>query len=134
MKDKLSVVDITKDHLVKNISEYIRVSYDVSPWTEENFLADLPRKWELSFSLWSSVPVAYCIMSERKGLIHINQFMVIDYARKSGIGETLLKLAQGRGAQSLKVSPDNTRAIRFYQKHNWHAVGEENGYWVMSPT
>ncbi len=114
------------------MAAYVAISADVSPWTADNFLKDLPEKWSLSFSLWEDVPIAYCIMSRRGGAIHINQFMVAPYARGDGIGAEMLKEALKRGATTLKVAPSNQRAIRFYERHGFQVEGEENGYSVMS--
>lgn len=113
------------------MASYTAISSDVSPWTAENFLRDAPRKWDLSFALWTTIPVAYCIMSERESVIHIHQFMVAPHVRNAGVGASLLAEAEARGASSLKVNPSNTGAIRFYERHGWVHVTQENGYDVM---
>jgi len=122
---------LSPEHLLEHIDAYMAISADASPWTKDNFLKDLPDKWTLSFSLWEDVPVAYCIMSRRKGVIHIHQFMVAPYARGDGIGAAMLAETLKRGASTLKVAPDNEGAIRFYCRHGFQEVAKENEYLVM---
>lgn len=128
----LTVQNLTAAHVLEHLASYIAVSADVSPWAAENFLRDAPRKWELSFALWDTVPVAYCILSQRDSVIHIHQFMVAPHLRSAGVGAVLLAEAEARGASSLKVDPSNTGAIRFYERHGWRRIRQENGYDVMS--
>lgn len=126
------VQPLSAAHLREHMERYLAVSVDVSPWTDENFLKDLPEKWELSFALWrDGDPVAYCIMTRRQGLVHINQFMVTARERGRGLGGRMLAEALRRGAASLKVDPSNTGAIQFYERHGFQRHGEENGYVVM---
>jgi ribosomal protein S18 acetylase RimI-like enzyme len=125
---------LSAEHVAAHIDAYLAVSADVSPWRKENFLRDAPEKWDLSFALWEDVPVGYCILSRRNGVVHINQLMVAPYARGDGIGKTLLEEAERRGASSLKVDPLNTGAIRFYGRHGWREAGTENGYLLMRKT
>src|SRR5690606_29191462 len=122
----------TRAHMEAHVADYIAVSADVSPWTAQQFLRDLPGKWDLSFALWSDRPIGYCILSWRNGRIHINQFMVAPSARGCGCGAVMLGEAVARGARSLKVHPDNTGAIRFYRRHGWTEAGRENGYLLMT--
>jgi len=131
MTRTLDLQNLSLDHIARHIAEYVAVSADVSPWTAENFLRDAPRKWELSFALWDDKPLAYCILSQRGDAIHINQLMVSKDARGRGIGADLLAEAERRGANSLKVDPENSGAIRFYERHGWTQATTENGYTVM---
>lgn len=127
------IVDISQKHVAEHAAAYVEISSDVSPWTAENFLRDAPSKWDLSFSIWDGgKPIAYCILSERRGAIHINQLMVAPGARGHGVGAAALAEAVRRGAISLKVDPSNTKARAFYARHGWREAGAENGYCVYS--
>jgi ribosomal protein S18 acetylase RimI-like enzyme len=132
MVGTLIVQNLSKEHLIMHMASYIAISADVSPWGPDNFIRDAPRKWELSFALWEDEPIAYCIMSQRGNDIHIHQCMVAPYARGDGVGATLLSVAMDRGASTLKVAPENVRAVRFYENHGWVQDGGENGYLIMS--
>jgi ribosomal protein S18 acetylase RimI-like enzyme len=132
MISTLILQKLSPEHLAAHIDAYLSVSADASPWTAENFLRDAPDKWKLSFALWGDVPIAYCILSRRNGAVHINQLMVAPHARRDGIGAVVLAEAERRGAETLKVDPVNTGAIRFYQRHGWQVSGKENGYSVMA--
>lgn len=122
---------LTQDETRAHLADLIAISADVSDWGEAAFLKDLPRKWELSF--WSKSD-GYCILSVRNGAIHINQLMIDAKKRGSGIGSKLLAEAVRRGAKTLKVHPDNSGAIRFYQRHGWREIDRENGYLVYGHT
>jgi len=127
----LILQNLSPEHMREHMPAYTAISVDVSSWTVENFLKELPRKWELSFALWEDEPVAYCIMSLRNGRSHINQFMVAPTHRGDGIGSAMLAEAVKRGAETLKVDVKNLDAIRFYRRHGFCNDDHENGYLVM---
>lgn len=125
-------VDWTPEHVVINIAAYRAISADSSPWTDVEFLSDLPGKWELSFGAWLTQPVAYCVMSRKFGAPHIHQFMVHPELRGRGVGEKMLAEAVKRGAVTLKVDAKNEGAIRFYKRHGWQAGKNVGQYLWMN--
>jgi len=134
LEQDVTIKGITREHMLANVDAYIRVSADVSNWTEENFLRELPGKWNLSLSIWCQVPIAYCIMSLQEKAIHIHQFMVDKDYRQLGIGSKLMVAAKGvaAGRLTLKVSPENSRAIQFYMIHGFATESKQGGYLIMS--
>jgi ribosomal protein S18 acetylase RimI-like enzyme len=131
------VCQLSPAHLRKYMKLYIAISSDVSPWTPENFLLELPGKWDLSFSLWLEFPTAYCVMSLKEGGVHIHQFMVAPDSRSSGIGSKMLSHAVELARQrsdliTLKVAQDNEKAVRFYLRHGFSRRAIERGYISLS--
>ena len=48
--------------------EFLAIATDIPGeyWSLQNFLVDLPAKWNLSFALWQkSLPVGYAILSQK---------------------------------------------------------------------
>lgn len=127
------IVDLSPVHVRDNLAAYIAVSSDVSDWRENHFLSDLPDKWVLSFALWGSAPVAYCIMSRKFGPPHIHQFMVRKDRRGTRIGAEMLEIAEKRGAATLKVDQENAGAIRFYERHGWTIFTTGPYLWLRAP-
>lgn len=125
------IVPLTKAHMTERVSLYKALSEDSSPWTKEEFLLDLPLKWDLSFAVWDKGPLGYCILSKRSEEIHLHQIMVARSVRGNGLGTLMLGEAVSRGVSTLKVHPENLGAIRFYQRYGFHIAGDENGYLFM---
>jgi ribosomal protein S18 acetylase RimI-like enzyme len=126
--------NISRDHLREHLNSYLAVGADFSPWTAENFLKELPLKWELSFALWKSALIAYCIMSKRSGVAHIHHLIVAKPYRCQGLGARMLTEARriAGGRITLKIHPGNIRARKFYERHGFNLVGDENGYLILS--
>jgi ribosomal protein S18 acetylase RimI-like enzyme len=96
-------------------------------WSEENFLADLPGKWELSVCAFGgSDVVGYSIMSlPEPGRAHIHHFMVAAPSRGLGVGSAMIRESLDRAQRaavrqvSLKVHADSVDAQNFYRRHGF---------------
>ncbi len=108
-------------------------------WGCENFLWELPGKWDLSFALWSAeeLPVAYAILSCKERDAHIHHFMVAAELRGEGLGAGMLREAERRGALmkcrrlTLKVAKANVGAQQFYTRHGFRNDSCEGDYLRM---
>lgn len=140
MTDRQTVRFLTlgRMELERYIDALIQISADVSPWTKENFLVDLPKKWEASFVAMYDEPVGYVILSQKQeGALHIHQFMVAPAMRGSGVGEAMIVEAKRRsllfgGHLSLKVADSAAGAQRFYRRHAFSDTRRERDYIWMS--
>ena len=137
MGEILAVEQLTKARCIEYLNDLIAVSGDVSDWGEEQFLSDLPGKWNLSFTVWDDGIIAYAILSRRwSDKIHIHQFMVKAAFRSSGIGSLMIDgiLEKYGGVEdiSLKVHKDNEGAINFYKRKNFVTKESKNDYIWMS--
>lgn len=141
MSAGVTIKTLSADIVRGNIDALIAVAADVSGeyWAAENFLADRPAKWELSFGLWQGdALIGYAIMSEPSDKhIHLHHFMVAAVQRNQGFGDSMLSEMLARclkaGAQrlTLKTPKENTGAIRFYTRYGFVQIGRESGHIVM---
>lgn len=128
----------------RNVDALIAVAADVPGeyWAAENFLAERPDKWRLSFGVWlEDRLIGYAILS-RSGPehIHLHHFMVSAAERNAGHGKHMVFelvarcRAAGADTLTLKTPQDNRGAIRFYSRFGFTETGTERGYIVMTKT
>ena len=129
------IKQISKDHLVQNINQYIDILKDVPNeyWGEDNFLVELPDKFKLSCCVMvDDKLIGYIISTSKDSLTaHINKFMVLSKYRGSGIGSRLFYFYENlveinkMNLITLKVYKNNEPAIRFYLRNGF--VHESEG-------
>jgi ribosomal protein S18 acetylase RimI-like enzyme len=108
-------------------------------WREENFLLELPDKWQLSFAAWQlDQPVAYALLSRKApDTVHLHRLMVAEAWRGQGLGQCLVKellqrtSSAGAAYCSLKVERGNGDARRFYRRHGFQEIGRVRNYVEM---
>ena len=92
--EEFSIFKLTKDYLVKNINDFINILKEIPNeyWSENNFILDLPGKWDYSICITnkSNKLIGYIIASEKNDCVHIHKFMVNENYRNKKIGKTLL--------------------------------------------
>lgn len=102
---------------------------DWPPWTEQQFLMDLQRKWDLSF--FSECGVA--VLSEREpGHVHLHLLAIHPDYRGRGHGAVMLAEAIRRasGVLELKAPGDEPDVLRFYRSHGFKVISEPGKRWV----
>ncbi len=104
-------------------------------WKEENFLLELPLKWELSFAAENRDSViGYIIGSEHEPKLSIVNKILVDHSyRGYGIGKRLISryfaacLEKGIETSELKALNGNGIANSFYKKLGYQRIGETKG-------
>jgi ribosomal protein S18 acetylase RimI-like enzyme/O-antigen ligase len=93
------------------------------PWGPEQWLLDLPGKWESSwFILRAHKPIGFLIASRKESSLHIHRLATAANERHRGFGTKLLRIAarraQAKGCLliTLKIDSRNEGAIRFYRR------------------
>ena len=129
---------LDKEVCKKHLRALLNIHSDVSAWTDQNLLLDLPGKWELSIVGYYVEPICYAILSTKwNDRVHIHHFMVHRDYRGRGIGAKLLTQAKERaftcrGLLSLNVMKTNHRAIMFYKRHGFGLdKDEEQQVWLV---
>jgi ribosomal protein S18 acetylase RimI-like enzyme len=136
-----TIQPLAREDVEVRVADFIAIASDVPNeyWSAENFLLDLNEKWTLSLcARIGSRPVGYAIISRPdRARAHLHHFMVASEQRGIGLGVDLLEHAKGRcgskgcNVLSLKVAKDNHRAQKFYRRHGFSDMSEENGYLTM---
>ena len=103
--------------------EFLAIAADIPGeyWTLQNFLIDLPSKWDLSFALWQkNLPIGYAILSKKSDYqVHLHHLMITRDHRARGWGTRMITemsdRAEAAGATllSLKAEKSNVSALRF---------------------
>ena len=124
-----------------NLKALIAVASDVPGeyWAAENFLAELPQKWCLSFALWrGSALIGYAILSRKsENRVHLHHLMVSRSNRNQGLGDRMVREFLSRcrianaGTVTLKTQQTNSGAIRFYERFGFRSTQREGNYIVM---
>lgn len=134
MTGSLLVQTLDRGRCIALMPELIAVSADVSDWGEDEFLAELPDKWNLSFTVTIDRVAGYAVLSRKwPDRVHIHQFMVAPRWRSSGIGTAMVVMARDRAQAtplSLKVSRTNARAISFYDRHGFGIDDSDAGEYL----
>ncbi len=141
MKSDFAIHTLSAEYVRRHLDDLIAVAADVPGeyWAAENFLAELPGKWRLSFGFWREDRlIGYAILSERGARrIHLHHFMVAKAHRNSGCGKAMLDetIARCRAADaailSLKSPVENEGAIRFYVRHGFENIALEAGHAIL---
>ncbi|MCD4795124.1 MAG: GNAT family N-acetyltransferase [Bacteroidales bacterium] len=135
----MKIIAISKQFLEKNINDFIDILKDIPHeyWEKENFLAELPLKWNFSYVLLNKDLIdGYIIASKKETKIHIHKFMIKKKLRNLGFGKSLLshfieETTQTFDGISLKVYKDNYKAINFYFKNNFYIANQSDELFYM---
>ena len=124
----MEITTTTKNEITEIIDLLLNEthSFKFEKWERDNYLMDLPRKWELSIVAKSSGQVAgFSFNSEKKQVMHIHYFYVFQTYRDSKLGISMLQKCTELAKQykmakiSLKCNIHNFRALKFYIKNDF---------------
>lgn len=144
MTDGINFRTLSEEAVRRHLDALIAVALDVPGeyWAAENFLADRPEKWRLSFGVWQSEAlVGYAVLSRRAPRhIHLHHFMIAAASRGAGLGKKMVAEMLTRCGDAdaeiltLKTPQDNDGAVRFYRRHGFAESGVERGHIIMTKT
>ena len=140
LENNIRIVKITRNYMIKNLDKFFAIESNWTdlgekPWKKENFLLDLPLKWELSFAAEKGNSIiGYIIGSKYDSEIsRVNKIMVVSRYRRCGIGKQLMEkyfaacLKKGMKKSELKALVENDAANRFYVRLGYQKIGKEKG-------
>ena len=133
---------ISPKQISEDLEAFLVISRDIPDeyWAAENFLCDLPEKWQLSFAAWLGKSlVGYAILSRKApARVHLHHFMIAPAHRGHGLGTRMLREMVDRAALSdariltLKVNVE--RAEAFYRRNEFYQIGTEGAYLTLART
>lgn len=130
-------VKISKEFLIENYNVFKELSKQIENdyWTLENYLYELPLKWELSEAYILNKQIAgFNIASHKQDHFYIHRIVVSKKYHNRGIGKalifSLINKAKSNNIKSisLKVAIHNTKAFNFYLKLGFKKVDETQNY------
>ena len=131
MEDNFKIEVLQKEFLVDHIQEFIYIASDIpkESWVIENYIYELPEKWNLSLiirDVKSQILTGFIITSDKGTYYHIHKYAVHPDFRSSGIGYRLLQFFEQSIRQLAKhstiglfVDSGNESAIRFYTRNGF---------------
>jgi len=115
-------------------------------WGEDNFLCDLPAKWELSFAAYERDELAgFCFASNKEGVYYIHLFYLAPGCRGKSLGKQMIQNAVAiansyrLGVIELRCPASNVIGLEFYKKNGFavervlhdHVGGGEPDYYLQ---
>ena len=124
------ILPMTKEMLRSNPEQFLEVDRVIGRdfWVIDNFLVELPKKWELSsVALDNGFLVGFLVASEKNASIHIHRLAVGSLWQSKGVGEALVralleKVHDAHIPITLNVDTHNSRAVSFYVRMGFSAV------------
>lgn len=131
--ESLKINALSKQYMEDNLERMMYIERDYPKiWLPENFLMDLPLKWELSrYTELDKKPVGFIIASLRDDSVALHRLMVDPDYRDRHIGGALYgdfeagcREVDGVRRITLHVMSDNTGGIRFYERLGYRIFDE----------
>ncbi len=134
MLPEIQISDLKKNFLSERIDAFIEIDKVIGHelWGQENFLSEMPDKWDLSLvALFNDELIGYLIASRKELSIHIHRLAIDQQFQSAGVGKSMVsklvtKAKLWKLPISLKVHYENLHAIAFYQKIGFKVVGKSN--------
>jgi ribosomal protein S18 acetylase RimI-like enzyme len=133
---------ISPRDILAHQEEFVAIAADVPGeyWSLQNFLMELPAKWDLSFALWQNgLPIGYAILSQKPdNQAHLHHLMINHAHRAKGWGTRMITemIARARAAGAtlltLKAERSNADALRFYSRNGFSRQAEDGDFVVLA--
>lgn len=141
-EDKIFIKPLNLKNIENSVNELVKIStsFEDKPWQAENFLVNLPMKWEFSLLAINSLGniKGYIIASQNaKENVHIHKFTVTNPSKNQAIGRKLLRkllgicLENNINTITLKIYFENKPLRRIYKLLGFIATNENNEYLAM---
>jgi ribosomal protein S18 acetylase RimI-like enzyme len=136
----MEFITTTKKEIDENIDLLLNEtqSFKFETWNKDNFLMDLPRKWELSIVAKSGNEiVGFSFNSQKEGAMHIHYFYVFQTYRNNKLGVLMLKKCIDLVRQyklqmiTLRCNVSNYRALEFYLKNDFAIASLEGEFYGL---
>lgn len=107
-------------------------------WPKENYLRDLPSKWEFSRTVSIGGELVACAICSLRGrFLWLHRLVVLPAARGRGVGARVLEELEGIGRTAgvkgllLKTPLGNPGALRFYERSGYVRLPDDGNFAVL---
>jgi ribosomal protein S18 acetylase RimI-like enzyme len=128
----MKFIPLDKAFIEKNAGEFVNLiqGWKFSSWTKDNFLYELPRKWEFSFAAYENDKLnGFCIASNKiSDTYYIHLIFISVVARGKALGTQMIEHAKGIAKKAgvnkieLRCPETNAEAILFYEKAGFKLI------------
>jgi ribosomal protein S18 acetylase RimI-like enzyme len=129
---------LTREYMKDHVDDFINMNnanLANEYWESSHFLAELNRKWELSFYTCTAEGkmASFLIASDKISVIHIHKYVVDHPFQRQGLGSKMLSHLFGKTDKpiSLKVEKKNEKALRFYLRNHFLIKGSQEDLYTM---
>jgi ribosomal-protein-alanine N-acetyltransferase len=132
---EMKIVNLNEEMVLENMGYLIEIDKTIldDPWAFDNFLMDLPHKWEFSLAVLENERIiGFLICSVKESNIHVHRIAVSPehHGNKTGCALMNHLLADcyksGIKGVTLKVQNFNIKAQKFYEKLGFKKDGIES--------
>lgn len=124
----MKFIQINREFMVQHAQEFLDIlsGWKYVQWTKDNLLFELPKKWELSFAVYSDDKlIGFCIGSNKiKSSYYLHLFFVSEHARGRQLGAKMFDHIQNIARKNnltkieFRCPESNTSGLDFYAKMN----------------
>ena len=117
---------IDKNYLDAHAENFIQLikGWSYSSWNKDNFMYELPLKWQFSFAVYESGKLlGFCFASNKiVGVYYIHLIFISPQSRGKSIGREMIEFAKQLAKEKdinkieLRCPESNIDAISFYKK------------------
>jgi ribosomal-protein-alanine N-acetyltransferase len=138
--EKTDFVNLTREYFQEHKEDFFAIEHNwtelgETPWSEENFLMEVPLKWKLSFAADINGRLAGYVIGSKfdKTTSRVNKILVDISHRKKGIAKRLMELyfeaclREGIRRLELKALVENKAANKLYESLGYKKIGFARG-------
>jgi len=134
------LLNANPDVLMRYMHDLLDLDKNISPvcWSEENFMVEIPGKWELSYLVISrNKVIAFVISSIKEEPYHVHRLGVDPFFQRQGLGSGLLDLIYNQAmknsihAITLKVAKTNDNALKFYKLKGFKIIRSSGSDYLL---
>ncbi len=125
----MKIYTLDKSTLKSVLPELLSIVFNskLVNWAEENFLRELPLKWQASFAIYDAGEIiGFCVASMKPDSnYYVHLLFVEEYSRNKGVGKKLMDecvrraKTLGLSTITLRCPLKNQRAHSFYLKQGF---------------
>jgi ribosomal protein S18 acetylase RimI-like enzyme len=132
---------LTKYQVLVNMERLLSLDSLIpnEPWGENEWLLDLPEKWEVSWVLlYDGAAIGFVVASRKGDGLHIHRLAVEGGEHRQGFGKLLMAAVAGRALKrrcftlTTKTLATNAEALAFFHRLGFSVAGQDRDNILMN--